>query len=82
MPVSDLILLCLITASVVSFYYYLKERKGLRDFIGTSRRHTYHKNIDHTFQKKARRYLILSAAFFLVSMPFLIQKLASFINQQ
>ena len=80
MFLSDLILVCSVIASVVSFYFYSRERKGLREFIQQSRRHTYHKKLDNTFQKKAGRYLTLSVAFFLISMLLMVQKLISLSN--
>jgi len=74
MLLSDVLLAFSAIASIVSFYYYSKEKKILREFIQQSRRHSHHKNLDIAMQKKASRYLILSIAFFLIAIPLLVQK--------
>lgn len=55
-------------ASLAGFYFYQKEKRGLREFIRQSRRHNYHKSIDIALQKKASRYLAFSITFFFISL--------------
>jgi len=55
-------------ASIVAFYFYQKEKRSLREFIRQSRRHTYHRTLDISMQKKANKYLLVSITFFLISL--------------
>jgi len=66
-------LFVLITAFIASTYHYRREKRLLREFIRSSRRHRSHQEMDLVRRQKANRYLSLSIVLVCITVPLLIE---------
>gem|GEM_PF-2610617 len=66
---------CLTAAFIASTYHFYKEKRLLREFIRSSRRHRYHQEMDGARRQKANRYMTLSVILFIIALPLLVENL-------
>ncbi|HEY6955648.1 MAG TPA: hypothetical protein VI385_10425 [Flavisolibacter sp.] len=69
------LLFVLTAAFIASTYHFYKEKRLLREFIRSSRRHRYHQEMDGARRQKANRYMTLSVILFIIALPLLVENL-------
>lgn len=69
------VLFVLTAAFIASTYHYYKEKRLLREFIRSSRRHRHHQDMDGARRQKVNRYMTLSVILFIIALPLLVENL-------